>query len=81
MKYSVIFAANLCLSIFISSSDIFNFVFMNVVILLYFILLSGNELPGEEGKAATEEDAGKTSGTPPLASPTAPPVEPSAPLE
>ena len=54
---------------------------MNVVILLYFILLSGNELPGEEGKAATEEDAGKTSGTPPLASPTAPPVEPSAPLE
>ena len=33
--YSVIFAANLYLSRFVWSSDILNFVFMNVVILVY----------------------------------------------
>ena len=36
--YYVIFAANLYLSIFIWSSDILNFVFMNVVILVYPLL-------------------------------------------
>ena len=34
--YSVIFAANLYLSIFVWSSDILNFVFMNVVILVAY---------------------------------------------
>ncbi len=33
--YTVIFAANLYLSIFVWSSDILNFVFMNVVILVF----------------------------------------------
>ena len=36
--YSVIFAANLYLSIFVWSSDILNFVFMNVVILVFIYL-------------------------------------------
>ncbi len=36
--YSVIFAANLYLSIFLWSSDILNFVFMNVVILVLAII-------------------------------------------
>ncbi len=47
--YSVIFAANLYLTIFVWSSDIVNFVFMNVVI-LFFYSLSKNNLSKNEGE-------------------------------
>ena len=54
--YSVIFAANLYLSIFVWSSDILNFVFMNVVILVFirFIL---------KGKVDNNLGPGRSRGT------------------